>query len=42
MVSEKIDALFEAGSLLFSGGNSGQVIDMYRKHVGANAERLAR
>jgi hypothetical protein len=40
MVSEKVHALFEAGSVLVRGGNSAQVIDMYRKHVAANALRL--
>lgn len=42
MVQEKIDALFEAGSVLCAGGNSAEVIDMYRKHVAANALRLQR
>jgi hypothetical protein len=40
MVKEKIDALFEAGSVLVEGGNPATVIDMYRKHVAANAARL--
>lgn len=40
MVEEKLNALFEAGSVLAHGGNSGHVIDMYRKHVAANALRL--
>jgi hypothetical protein len=40
MVEEKLDALFEAGSVLARGGSSGHVIDMYRKHVAANARRL--
>ena len=40
MVQEKVDALFQAGSVLLAGGNSSQVIDMYRKHVAANALRL--
>jgi hypothetical protein len=40
MVQEKVDALFEAGSVLSSGGSSAQVIDMYRRHVAANALRL--
>jgi hypothetical protein len=42
MVNEKVDALFEAGSVLVSGGSPAAVIDMYRKHVAANAMRLAR
>ena len=40
MVEEKLNALFEAGSVLAGGGGSDQVIDMYRKHVAANALRL--
>lgn len=41
MVKEKIDALFEAGTVLVGGGSSTEIIDMYRKHVAANALRLA-
>ena len=41
MVSEKVNALFEAGSLMIAGGNPAQVIEMYRRHVAANAARLA-
>jgi hypothetical protein len=41
MVKEKIEALFEAGTTLAYGGNPAAVIDMYRKHVAANAARLA-
>jgi hypothetical protein len=40
MVKEKLDALFEAGLVLIEGGNPAAVIDMYRKHVAANAARL--
>jgi hypothetical protein len=40
MVKEKIDAFFEAGSLIIGGGKSAAVIDMYRHHVASNAERL--
>jgi hypothetical protein len=40
MVREKIDAFFEAGSLIAGGGNSATVIDMYRHHVASNAQRL--
>jgi hypothetical protein len=40
MVEEKLDALFEAGSVLARGGDSARVIDLYRKHVAANALRL--
>jgi hypothetical protein len=40
MVKEKIDTLFEAISVLAGGGDPSAVIDMYRKHVAANAARL--
>jgi len=40
MVQEKIDALFQAGSVLLAGGSPSQIIDMYRRHVAANALRL--
>lgn len=40
MIKEKIDALFEAGTLLTTGANPAEVIAMYRKHVAANAARL--
>jgi hypothetical protein len=40
MVKEKIDALFEAGTVLVGGGSFAQIIEMYRKHVAANAARL--
>lgn len=40
MVDEKMQALFEAGSVLAGGGNPAQIIDMYRKLVAANAVRL--
>ena len=40
MIKEKIDALFEAGTVLIDSGNPAAVIDMYRKHVAANAVRL--
>src|ERR1700688_4492522 len=40
MVKEKINALFEAGSVLADGGNPATVIALYRKHVAANAARL--
>jgi hypothetical protein len=42
MVKEKIDALFEAGSVLVDSGNPAAVIEIYRKHVAANAVRLGR
>lgn len=40
MINEKIDALAGAGTILIRGGNSGQIIDNYRKIVAANVERL--
>ena len=40
MVKEKVDALFEAGSVLVAGGSTAHIIDMYSKHVAANALRL--
>jgi len=42
MIQEKVAALFEAGSVLFAGGSSAEIIEMYRKHVAANALRLQR
>jgi hypothetical protein len=41
MVSEKIDAAYEAGTALISGGSTFGVIERYREHVAANAGRLA-
>jgi hypothetical protein len=40
MVNEKIDALTQASTILARGGNSGQIIDNYRKIIAANVERL--
>jgi hypothetical protein len=40
MFKEKVDAFFEAGSLIAGGGNSASVISMYRQHVASNSERL--
>jgi hypothetical protein len=40
MIMEKIDAAFEAGSILARGGDTSEVIDNYRRHVAANAARL--
>jgi hypothetical protein len=42
MVKEKLDAAFETASILMSGGDPSHVIDNYRRHVAANAARLAR
>jgi hypothetical protein len=41
MVSEKIEAMFEAGASLMAGANAATVIGRYREHVAANAKRLA-
>jgi hypothetical protein len=41
MVSEKIDAAFEAGASLLAGASAATVIDRYREHVAANAKRLS-
>lgn len=40
MVSEKVDALIEAGGSLCGGGSPSMVIGRYREHVAANAKRL--
>jgi hypothetical protein len=40
MLTEKIEAAFEAGSILAGGGDSSQIIANYRRHVAANALRL--
>ncbi len=41
MVSEKIDAMFEAGASLMAGASAATVIDRYREHVADNARRLS-
>jgi hypothetical protein len=41
MVSEKVDAMFEAGASLFSGASAATVIGRYREHVAANSRRLS-
>ena len=41
MFSEKIGAALEAGSMLMRGESSSEIINFYRKHVAANAHRLA-
>jgi len=41
MLNEKIDAIFEAGASLMTGGTAGSVIERYRQHVAANARRLS-
>jgi hypothetical protein len=42
MVSEKIDAAFEATARLMAGASGDEIVHRYRKHVGANAKRLGR
>jgi hypothetical protein len=41
MMSEKIDAMFEAGASLMVGASAATVIGRYREHVAANAKRLS-
>ena len=41
MVAEKIDALFEATGTLLNGNDLSTVVERYREHVAANANRLA-
>jgi 2-iminoacetate synthase ThiH len=41
MVSEKLNAMFEAGASLMAGGTAASIIDRYREHVAANAKRLS-
>jgi len=41
MVSEKTDALFEAGGSLCGAASAAMVISRYREHGAANAERLS-
>ena len=40
MVSEKVNAAMEAGTMLLKG-KGGEVIDFYRTHVAANVARLS-
>lgn len=41
MVREKVDAAIEAGSMLFSGRSTSEVIEFYRAEVASSAKRLA-
>jgi len=41
MVTEKLDAASEAGSILIRGGDCAHVLDHYRNIVAANARRLS-
>jgi hypothetical protein len=40
MISEKVEAAFEASANLMAGASSEQIIDRYRQHVAINAKRL--
>ena len=40
MVSEKVEAMFEAGASLMAGASAGAIVGRYREHVAANAKRL--
>jgi hypothetical protein len=40
MISEKVDAAFEATANLMAGASGDDVIHRYRQHVAANALRL--
>jgi hypothetical protein len=42
MVSEKIDAAFEASARLMAGASSDEIVHRYRQHVAANAKRLSK
>jgi hypothetical protein len=41
MMGEKVNAMFETGANLMAGGSAGSVVDRFRQHVAANAERLS-
>jgi hypothetical protein len=41
MVSEKIDAMFEAGASLMAGASAAAIVGRYREHVAANVKRLS-
>ncbi|SDS35534.1 hypothetical protein [Bradyrhizobium canariense] len=41
MVSEKVDAMLEAGASLMAGASAAAIIGRYREHVAANAKRLS-
>ena len=42
MVSEKIDAAFEATARLMAGASGDEIVHRYRQQVAANAKRLAK
>ncbi len=41
MVSEKVDAMFEAGVSLMAGASAASIVSRYREHVAANVRRLS-
>ena len=41
MVSEKVDAMFEAGASLMAGATPAIIIGRYREHVADNVRRLS-
>jgi hypothetical protein len=41
MLSEKVDAMFEAGASLMAGATAASIVSRYREHVAANAKRLS-
>jgi hypothetical protein len=41
MMGEKVKAALESGTNLMAGASADSVIDRYRQHVAANAERLS-
>jgi len=41
MIGEKVDAAFESSANLMAGASADSVVDRYRQHVAANAERLS-
>jgi len=42
MVSEKINAAFQATARLMAGASGDEIIHRYRQHVAANAKRLGK
>ncbi len=41
MIGEKVDAAFESGANLMTGASADSVVNRYRQHVAAYAERLS-
>jgi len=41
MVSEKLNAMFEAAASLMAGATAASIVERYREHVAANAKRLS-